>query len=105
MSRVAAAQSDLFAPVQPDLFVPSEPQARSAPLDPVSELRALLDKVQSAAVLPWTDAAAAMVEEHRVLWLAQQGGDEGARLAAAIFVETERLFSAAELGLGAALAG
>jgi hypothetical protein len=37
-----------------------------------------------------------MVEEHRALWLARPAGDEGARVAAAIFEETERLFSAAE---------
>jgi transposase len=59
-------------------------------------LRALLDKVQTASVLPWQDAASAMVEEHRALWLAKQTGDEGAKLAAAIFEQTERLFSAAE---------
>jgi hypothetical protein len=96
MSRVAPAQPDLFAPAQTDLFVPPKPQAGAPPLDPVSELRALLDKVQGASVLPWQDAAAAMVEEHRVLWLAGQSGEEGAGLAAAIFEETERLFSATE---------
>jgi hypothetical protein len=47
-------------------------------------------------VLPWVDAAAAMAEEHRALWLARQAGGEGARLAAASFQETERLFSAGE---------
>ena len=96
MSRVAAVQTDLFAPAQPDLFAPPVREAAPPPVDPVSELRALLDKVQGASVLPWQDAAAAMVEEHRVLWLARQAGDEGAMLAAAIFEETERLFSAAE---------
>ena len=98
MSRFAPPQTDLFAPApaQSDLFVRPAPEAVPPPVDPVSELKALLDKVQAASVLPWIDAAAAMAEEHRALWLAGQAGDEGERLAAAIFEETERLFSAAE---------
>jgi hypothetical protein len=94
MPRVASAQPDLFAPAQPDLLIP--PVQEPPPLHPLAELQALLDKVRQASVLPWVDAHAAMAEEHRALWLASQAGDEGARLVAEIFDETERLFSAAE---------
>jgi hypothetical protein len=95
MARVASPQPDLFTPVPRDLFAPCAPEP-APKLDPLRELRTLLDKVQTASVLPWQDAAAAMAEEHRALWLAKQAGDEGAKLAAAIFEQTERLFSAAE---------
>ncbi len=104
MARVASARHDLFAPAQPDLFARAQPdlfarrvpEDAGPPVDAVGELQALLDKVRGASVLPWVDAATAMVEEHRALWLARQAGEHGAELAAAIFVETERLFSLAE---------
>ena len=94
MTRVVPAQTELFAAPQPDLF--AQPAERPALSDPLGELKELLDKVRSASELPWADAAAAMAEELRALWLARQAGDEGERLAAAIFAETERLFSAGE---------
>jgi hypothetical protein len=96
MSRVVTAQTDLFAMAQPDLFASPAPAPIAPPVDAVGELHSLLDRLRQASVLPWVDAAAAMAEEHRALWLARLAGNEGAELAAAIFDETERLFSAAE---------
>jgi hypothetical protein len=93
MSRFAPSQADLFKHVQSGLVGPSAPESPLV-VDPIDELQAMLDKVRGASDLPWVDAAAAMVEEHRALWLAKQAGDDGRRLAAAIFEETERLFSA-----------
>jgi hypothetical protein len=87
-----------FAPTQADLFAPAiateAPPARA----PLAELTDLLAGLRAAERLPWPDAAAAMVEEHRVLGLARLAGAEGERLAAAILEETERLFAAAEQG-------
>ncbi len=96
MSRVAPSQADLFAPAQPDFF--ASPQAGAIPpaVDPIFELHALLKLVRDAAELPWPDAASAMAEEQRTLWLAAIAGEEGARLAENIFTETERLFSVGE---------
>ena len=85
-----------FAALQPDLFAPSAgpaPAPAPAPLDQLTEMLATL---RAARHLPWLDAAAAMAEERRALGLAHLAGAEGARLAAAILEETERLLAAAE---------
>ncbi len=82
MSRVA---------VQPDLFASAEAAVRGP--DPIVALADLLARLRAATEAPWADAAAAMAEEHRILGLARQAGEEGSRLAAAILEETERLLS------------
>ncbi|WP_428485268.1 hypothetical protein [Rhodopila sp.] len=89
-----------FAPSQSDLF--TEPPAPVAPPErpPLAELADLLARLRLAQRLPWPDAAAAMAEELRALGLARLTGEEGGRLAAAIMVETERLFTAAEQDAG-----
>jgi hypothetical protein len=93
MSRFAAQQSDLFAPVSGQ----SGPAPRQADLaDPIAELNEMLALVRSADCLPWPDLPAAMAWEYRALFLARQGGAEGDRLASAIMDETERLFAAQE---------
>jgi hypothetical protein len=87
-----------FRPSQPDLFAPppAAPEPASPVCDPVEELTALLARLRAADRLPWPHLTAVMEAEYRVLFLAKQAGDEGARLASAIMAETERLFSAAE---------
>ncbi len=96
MSRSDSRQSDLFGPRQPDMF--AAPPAEPAPPgpDPLDELTALLDTLRAADRLPWPHLTAVMEAEYRVLFLARQAGEEGARLASAIMEQTERLFSAAE---------
>ncbi len=88
------------APLQPDLFAtaaatPEEPPAAPAPA-PLDELRALLAQLRDARELPWPTLPAAMQQEYRVLHLGRLAGEEGARLAAAILDETERLFAATD---------
>lgn len=85
-----------FAPSQPDLFAlpPAAPaRPERAPLDELADLLAVLRAVER---LPWPDLATTMAEEQRAYGLARAAGAEGARLAAAIMDETERLFAAAE---------
>ncbi len=77
--------------VQPDLFAAAEPGVTGP--DPIATLTDLLARLRAATAPPWADAAAAMAEEHRILGLARQAGEEGSRLAAAILEETERLLS------------
>jgi len=86
MPRVA--QPDLFAP-------PPSPPPPPGP-DPVAELTALLVLLRAAEHLPWPDAAATMAQEHRAIGLATIAGPEGAALAQAIMVETERLLAATD---------
>lgn len=87
------------APLQPDLFAPAattpEPPAATTPA-PLDELRALLARLRDARELPWPTLPAAMQQEYRVLHLGRLAGEEGARLAAAILDETERLFAATD---------
>ncbi len=87
-----------FAPrQQADLFAsPVQPAPQRIDLDPLTELRALLQRLRGAEQLPWADAAEAMAEERRALGLASMAGPEGERLVAAILEESERLFVAAE---------
>jgi hypothetical protein len=63
---------------------------------PLDELADLLAALRVADELPWPDVAAAMAAERRAYGLGRRAGAEGARLAAAIMDETERLFAAAE---------
>ena len=93
--RVVPKQPDLFPTAQGTLFAAPD-GAVAVAIDPIHELRALLDKLQNASELPWADAAAAMAEERRALWLAREAGPDGESLAASIFEHTERLFAAAE---------
>jgi hypothetical protein len=94
-SRYTAAMSR-FAPSQLDLFAPA-PEAPARPeRAPLEELAELLALLRAADRLPWPDLATTMAEERRAYGLARLAGAEGARLAAAIMDETERLFSAAE---------
>lgn len=88
MSRFARSQADLFTPAVRTPAVPERP--------PLAELTDLLAGLREAERLPWPDAAAAMAEERRALGLARLAGSEGARLAAAILQETERLLAAAD---------
>lgn len=87
-----------FAPSQTSLFAPVAEFPAASERPPLGELADLLRNLQSAERLPWPDAAATMAEEHRALGLARLAGDEGARLAAEILRETERLLAAAEQG-------
>lgn len=93
MSRFAPTQPDLFgpAPAAPASAAPALPER--APLDELADLLALL---RAADRLPWPDLPTTMAEERRAYGLACRAGAEGARLAAAIMDETERLFTAAE---------
>jgi hypothetical protein len=97
-----------FAPVQPDLFAPlrpaAAPEAPPAPPEkpPLEELREVLALVQGADKLPWPDLQSAMAVESRCLGLAKQAGEEGEKLLAAIFAETERLFHEEEEAMMAA---
>jgi len=88
MSRFDASHPDLFAPAP----APPAPPER-APLD---QLNDMLSALRAADQLPWPDPAATMAEERRALGLARLAGAEGARLAAAILEETERLLAASE---------
>lgn len=95
MSRVAAVQSDLFAPSQSRVVEgPSEPAAPAQ--DPIAELQALLADLRAASAPPWPDLTTTMAHEYRALGLARQAGPEGEALAAAILDETERLLSAGD---------
>jgi len=58
----------------------------------------MLAMVRAADRLPWPTLSVAMAEEYRVLNLGRAAGPDGARLAAAILDETERLFAAQERG-------
>jgi hypothetical protein len=85
-----------FAPSQPDLFAPASEAPARPERAPIEELAELLALLRAADRLPWPDLATTMAEEQRAYGLARLAGAEGARLAAAIMDETERLFSAAE---------
>jgi hypothetical protein len=85
-------------PQQPDLFTPAPPAPAPAVPEPapLDELRALLAQLRGATELPWPTLPAAIQQEYRVLHLGRLAGEEGARLAAAILDETERLFAATD---------
>jgi hypothetical protein len=87
MSRFAPSQTDLFA------AAPGAEPAPSAPIDPISELNAMLDRLRATDVMPWPTISAAMQEEYRALWLAKQGGPAAAELAASVTDEFERLMA------------
>jgi hypothetical protein len=93
MSRFAAQQSDLFAPVPGQSG--AEPRQDNL-AGPIAELNEMLALVRAADRLPWPDLPAAMAWEYRALFLARQGCTEGHRLASSIMDETERLFAAQE---------
>jgi hypothetical protein len=91
MSRIAF-QADLFAPA-----VGAAPEPESEP-NPIAELSAMLRQLREAMVHPWTPLSEAIQREYRAQALARLAGAEGERLAAAILVESERLFAEAEAG-------
>jgi hypothetical protein len=90
MTRVVPRQSDLFSPAA----AAAEPAPAERP--PLDELADLLAVLRAADRLPWPDVTTAMAAELRAYGLARRAGDEGARLAAAIMEESERLFVAEE---------
>jgi hypothetical protein len=87
MSRFAPSQTDLFARA-----TAPEP-APSPPIDPIAELNAMLVRLRATDVMPWPTISAAMQEEYRALWLAKQAGPAGAKLAASVTDEFERLMA------------
>ncbi|HEV2364725.1 MAG TPA: hypothetical protein VGS12_11080 [Caulobacteraceae bacterium] len=86
MARIAL-QADLFA------AAPPEP---ATILDPIAELVAMLQELRAAAAHPWTPLSEAMQREYRAQALGRLARPEGEELAAAIMVESERLFASGE---------
>jgi hypothetical protein len=88
---------DLFSQAQHKPNPSAPPAAPPVPeVAPLDELAAILAMLVGADRMPWPDLPTTMAQELRVIGLARIAGPEGAKLASAIMVETERLFAAEE---------